>query len=89
MEDSDGDGWKDVVIEKTSCNLIFNNPGQTGDLSLTAGEWWYKDGVWYEENPDDSVVPVLESFTADKSGIVSGEVFLSVIASDDKSLQRL
>ena len=89
MEDSDGDGWKDVVIEKTSCNLIFNNPGQTGDLSLTAGEWWYKDGVWYEENPDDSVVPVLESFTADKSGIVSGEVFLSVIASDDKSLSKI
>lgn len=23
MEDSDGDGWKDVVIEKTSCKLIF------------------------------------------------------------------
>ena len=89
MEDSDGDGWKDVVIEKTSCKLIFNNPGQTGDLSREAGEWWYKDGVWYEENPDDTVVPVLESFTADKSGIVSGEVFLSVIASDDKSLSKI
>lgn len=89
MEDSDGDGWKDVVIEKTSCKLIFNNPGQTGDLSREAGEWWYKDGAWYEENPDDSVEPVLESFTASKSGLVSGEVLLSVVASDDKALSKI
>lgn len=89
MEDSDGDGWKDVVIEKTSCKLIFNNSGQTGDLSREAGEWWYKDGAWYEENPDDSVEPVLESFTASKSGLVSGEVLLSVIASDDKALSKI
>ena len=89
MEDSDGDGWKDVTIEKTSCKLIFNNPDQTSDLSREAGEWWYKDGKWYEENPDDSVAPVIESFTASKTGIVSGEVLLSVNAGDDQNLSKI
>lgn len=89
MEDSDGDGWKDVTIEKTSCKLIFNNPGQTSDLSREAGEWWYKDGKWYGENPDDSVAPVIESFTASKSCTISGEVLLSVSAGDDKALSQI
>ena len=61
MTDSDGDGWYDVEISRTDCNLIFNNGngGQTGNLSRTAGEWWYKDGTWYEANPDKPVTPVL------------------------------
>lgn len=87
MEDSDGDGWYDVVIERTACNLIFNGNGQTGDLDREAGEWWYKDGNWTEYNPNDSVVPALISFTADKSGSISGNVTFSVSASDDKALK--
>lgn len=48
MEDTDGDGWYDAVIEKTSCNLIFNGNGQTSNLSREAGEWWYKNGEWQD-----------------------------------------
>lgn len=88
MTDSDGDGWYDVEIAKTSCNLIFNGSGQTGDLSREAGEWWYKDGTWYEANPDDSEAPVLVSFTADKSGTVSENVVLSVEATDNLNLSK-
>lgn len=88
MTDSDGDGWYDVEIAKTSCNLIFNGSGQTGDLSCEAGEWWYKDGTWYEANPDDSEAPVLVSFTADKSGTVSGNVVLTVEATDNLCLSK-
>ena len=87
MEDTDGDGWYDAVIEKTSCNLIFNGNGQTSDLSREAGEWWYKDGEWQDYNPNDSTAPVLISFTADKSGTVSGNVTFTVSASDDKALK--
>ena len=87
MEDTDGDGWYDAVIEKTSCNLIFNGNGQTSDLSREAGEWWYKDGEWQDYNPNDSTAPVLISFTADKSGTVFGNVTFTVSASDDKALK--
>ena len=88
MTDSDGDGWYDVTIEKTSSNLIFSNSGnnQTSDLSRTAGEWWYKDGKWYESNPDDSEKPVLLSFTSSASGTVFGNVDFTISASDNKSL---
>lgn len=89
MTDSDGDGWYDVEIAKTSCNLIFNKGnGQTSNLSREAGEWWYKGGTWYEANPDDSEAPVLVSFTADKSGTVSGNVVLTVEATDNLSLSK-
>ncbi|MCI6180288.1 MAG: starch-binding protein, partial [Treponema porcinum] len=68
MTDTDGDGWYDVEIEKTSCNLIFNgSTPQTKDLSLDAGEWWYKDGKWYSEDPTDNENPSISSFTAEKS----------------------
>ena len=52
---SEGDGWYSYTIENCiSTNLIFNNRGndKTADLSITEGEWWYKDGKWYRENPD-------------------------------------
>ena len=88
MTDSDGDGWYDVEIEKTSCNLIFNGSGQTADLTREAGEWWYKDGKWYEANPDDSEAPVLVSFTSDKSGTVSENVVLTVEATDNLNLSK-
>ncbi|WP_133015698.1 starch-binding protein [Clostridium cuniculi] len=53
---SEGDGWYSYTIENCiSTNLIFNNRGndKTGDLTITEGEWWYKDGEWYKENPDE------------------------------------
>ena len=88
MTDSDGDGWYDFTIEKTSSNLIFSNSGnnQTSDLSLTAGEWWYKDGKWYESNPDDSEKPVLISFECSTSGTITGTTTFTISASDNLSL---
>ncbi|MBQ1628527.1 MAG: starch-binding protein [Treponema sp.] len=88
MTDSDGDGWYDVEISETSCNLIFNGNGQTGNLSRETGEWWYKDGTWYAENPDDSEAPELLLFTSDKSGNVSGKVTFSLEAADNLELSK-
>ncbi|MEE0886652.1 MAG: starch-binding protein [Treponema sp.] len=90
MKDSDGDGWYDVVIEKTSCNLIFNNggSGQTGDLSREAGEWWYKDNVWYEEDPTDNESPVINSLSMNVAAPVSGNVTFTLTASDNKKLKN-
>ena len=83
MEDTNGDGWYDTTIEYTSINLIFNGSGQTGNLSRSAGEWWYTDGNWTSYNPNDEVPPVIQSFSADKKGTISGILTLTVSANDN------
>ena len=88
MEDTDGDGWYDVTIEYTSINLIFNGSGQTADLTREAGEWWYKDGTWYDEDPTDNELPEIISFTADKTTDVAGNVTFTITASDNKTLKK-
>ena len=89
----EGNDWYVYVIDATSANLIFTKKlngwdSQTADLSREAGEWWYKNGTWYDANPDDSEAPVLVSFTSDKSGTVSGNVVLSVEATDNLNLSK-
>lgn len=91
----EGNGWYVYAFEtgKTAIDVLLSNNGsnksrEEGGDSLTAGEWWYKDGTWYEANPDDSEAPVLVSFTADKSGTVSGNVVLSVEATDNLNLSK-
>lgn len=83
MTDSDGDGWYDVEIAKTSCNLIFNGSGQTGDLSREVGEWWYKDGTWYEANPDKPSTPVVKASVAGGTYNVAQSVKLTSSNSSD------
>lgn len=53
---SEGNGWYAYTIEgATSSNLLFHNSSgaQTSDLNRS-GEGWYKDGVWYNSNPESS-----------------------------------
>ena len=55
---SEGNNWYYYEIPNvSSANLIFNGNGnQTGDLSRTAGEWWFKDNQWYSSNPENVFV---------------------------------
>ncbi|MBD0404107.1 starch-binding protein [Flammeovirga sp. EKP202] len=51
---NDGDGWFSYTIPNTSStSLLFHdgNGNQTLDLSRN-NEGWYKDGQWYDENPE-------------------------------------
>lgn len=46
-------GWYKCEIPAPKANIIFKNSkdnwdGKTSDLSREAGEWWYKDGEWYD-----------------------------------------
>lgn len=52
---SEGNDWYTYTLLNTSsANLIFNyNGNQTEDLSRTAGEWWYKDGQWFDSAPEE------------------------------------
>ena len=88
MTDSDGDGWYDFTIGKTSSMVIFSNSGsnQTSDLSREAGEWWYKNGEWLSSNPDDSENPILLSFDCNASGTITGKTTFTISASDNLSL---
>ena len=87
-------GWYKCEIPATKANIIFKNSkdnwdGKTSDLSRTAGEWWYKDGKWYEGNPEDSVVPIVISFKSSASGTVSGLVVLTAEVTDNSALKKV
>lgn len=85
--------WYSTEIKTAKCNVILSNSGkgQTSEKGdeLTAGEWWYKDGNWYEGNPEDSVAPVISSFTSSASGSVTGTVTLSVAVTDNSALKKV
>lgn len=50
---SEGGKWYTYTLTGVeSANVIFNyNGNQTADLSRTTGEWWCKDGTWYNTKP--------------------------------------
>lgn len=85
--------WYSTEIKTAKCNVILSNSGkgQTSEKGdeLTAGEWWYKDGNWYEGNPEDSVVPIVISFKSSASGTVSGPVVLTAEVTDNSALKKV
>ena len=87
-------GWYKCEIPATKANIIFKNSkdnwdGKTSDLSREAGEYWYKDGKWYEGNPEDSVAPIVISFKSSASGTVSGPVVLTAEVTDNSALKKV
>ena len=87
-------GWYKCEIPAPKANIIFKNSkdnwdGKTSDLSREAGEWWYKDGEWYDGNPEDSVAPIVISFKSSASGTVSGPVVLTAEVTDNSALKKV
>lgn len=85
--------WYSTEIKTVKCNVILSNSGngQTSEKGdeLTAGEWWYKDGKWYEGNPEDSVAPIVISFKSSASGTVCGPVVLTAEVTDNSALKKV
>ena len=91
---AESDKWYVYTIDATSASIIFMDDAawtnQTADQSRSqAGEYWFLNNSWYEGNPEDSVAPVLSSFVASATGTVSGNVQLSVTATDNSSLSKV
>lgn len=85
--------WYSTEIKTAKCNVILSNSGkgQTSEKGdeLTAGEWWFKDGEWYEGNPEDSVAPIVISFKSSASGTASGPVVLTAEVTDNSALKKV
>lgn len=68
---SEGNDWYTYTLNVTSAKLIFKTTkdswdGQTGNLTRTAGEWWFigdsgskPTGTWYDHNPEVPVEPTV------------------------------
>ena len=68
---SEGNDWYTYTLNVTSAKLIFKKTkdswnGQTGNLTRTAGEWWFigdsgdkPTGTWYDHNPEVPVQPTV------------------------------
>lgn len=68
---SEGNDWYTYTLNVTSAKLIFKTEkdswdGQTGNLTRTAGEWWFigdsgsmPTGTWYDHNPEVPVAPTV------------------------------
>lgn len=91
--EKENDAWYKFELPLEAEMVIFSNKGsgQTANLVLPgAGEWWYKDGSWYGEDPSDNEAPSIVSFTpsVDISSAVSGKVNFTLTASDNKKLSK-
>lgn len=95
MEQEGSTKWYKKEFDVTSANVIFTKAkggwsSQTADLSRTeAGEYWYKDGKWYDYNPDDTEKPIIAWNAPAENSVLTGEVTLSVIASDNVGISKI
>ncbi|MDD5776280.1 MAG: alpha-amylase family glycosyl hydrolase [Treponema sp.] len=86
----EGNGWFGYTFENTdSMNLIFrfnsdNWEGQTANLSRNQpGEYWFKDGTWYDYNPDKPLTPVIKASVLPGTYLESQTVSLTGSNSSD------
>ena len=81
--------WYGITLDIASANIIFNGIGQTADLSREAGEWWYKDGKWYDHNPEDSQPPAIIWSSPSDGDTLSDVETLTVNATDDVGIDKI
>lgn len=78
----EGNGWYGIKIEAASAKMIFMSAANwdskaSGDLSREAGEWWFKDGTWYDSNPEKPSSPVVKASVAAGTYLEAQTVTLS------------
>jgi glycosidase len=83
--------WYGYSFEHQSdINLIFiSGNQQTGDLSRTAGEWWYKDNVWTDSNPEDTTPPTVQITSPLDGSVHTGVITLTVDATDNVGIEKV
>lgn len=83
---SEGNDWYTYTLNVTSAKLIFKTTkdswnGQTGNLTRTAGEWWFigdsgdkPTGTWYDHNPEVPVEPTVSISPATGKVALNGSI---------------
>jgi len=83
--------WRTIAFpELDYLNIIFSNSGsgQTEDLEITEGEWWY-DGSWHTGDPEDTIAPTV-TFTSPQNGWSgSSTVELRASATDNNGVTKV
>lgn len=84
----EGNGWYSYELKATEVNLIFNYDGeQTGDLSITAGEFWYVGDSWYETQ-NEAKEAVKELYGEEDESSTSEEESIDATTSADDSTEE-
>ncbi|NPV01074.1 MAG: starch-binding protein [Brevinematales bacterium] len=85
-----GASWYSYTFTGTNTLLIFNNDSspQTADLSRNK-TGYYKNGTWYDSNPDDLIPPTASIASPANGASLSGIVTIVANASDNNHVAKV
>ena len=89
-----GEDWYTITLDYTSINLLFKTKSdwsgsQTGDMSRTAGIWYYEDRNWSGSASSDSVAPVVTWVRPSANSMISEKAELFALASDEGGIKKV
>ncbi len=89
-----GEDWYIGVLDYSSINLIFkpnenNWDGQTGNLSRTAGVWYYEDGGFLGSSSTDTTAPVVTWVRPSSGSVLSETAELFAFAKDEGGISKV
>ncbi len=88
---SEGNNWYYIALtNQTACQILFHNNAGSQSADLTrSGNGWYKDGVWYNSNPDDEIAPTTSLTSPINGASLVGTVTVSATATDNVAVTKV
>lgn len=88
-----GDDWYTITLDYSSINLLFKtqegwNGTQTGDMSRSAGVWYYEDGNWSGSSIEDSVAPSV-TWIRPAASSIKNTIELFAFAEDENGISKV
>ena len=95
-EDSEkGEDWYTTTLDYSSINVIFrpyngdNWAGQSADIEVSAGTWYYEGKGLTGSGSNDSVAPVAEWVRPENGATLSNDVELFTFAKDEGGISKV
>lgn len=88
-----GEGWYTITLDYSSINLLFKtqegwNGTQTGDMSRSAGVWYYENGNWSGSSIEDSVAPSV-TWIRPAASSIKNTIELFAFAEDENGISKV